>query len=267
MVLCTVDQGGSRDVVPEASVLQPPATVSSHSLAWLDPFDARLEMGASWRRCAVASCQTKSVRCNQRGLTPWGLNKSQFSSQNPDDDDDDDVGDDDDDDDDDFFVGYQRAHVRTSNESKLRGAAGWSEHFTSIQALHEHSQESVMSKQRAPLAALQRPLSRTSTASRALRRALRHCLNFLSTCRRQQDSTDFLRHPFEGTDLAQKLSSGKQVSSKLRTSPDIASSATSSSAGSCPAFPCFAGPSGQVPFSWGFLGSAHLSRHPSHGKQ
>ena len=81
MDLCTVDQGGSHDVVPQASVLQPPETVFSHSLAWLDPFGAGLEMGASWRGCAVASCQTKSVRWNRRGLTPWSLNKSQFPAK------------------------------------------------------------------------------------------------------------------------------------------------------------------------------------------
>ena len=46
MVLSTVDHGGSRDVVPKVAALQLPATVSSHSLSWLDPFDARLEMGA-----------------------------------------------------------------------------------------------------------------------------------------------------------------------------------------------------------------------------
>ena len=62
MVLYYLDQYESRDVAPKASVLWPPATVSSHSPAWLVPSDAKLEMIASLRHCAVASCRTKSVR-------------------------------------------------------------------------------------------------------------------------------------------------------------------------------------------------------------
>ena len=62
MVLYSLDQNESRDVVPKASVLRPPATVSSHSPAWLVPSDAKLEMIASLRHCAVASCKAKSVR-------------------------------------------------------------------------------------------------------------------------------------------------------------------------------------------------------------
>ena len=62
MVLYSVDQSEGRDAVPKASVLRPPATVSSHSPAWLVPSDDKLEMIASLRHCAGASCKTKLVR-------------------------------------------------------------------------------------------------------------------------------------------------------------------------------------------------------------
>ena len=90
MVLYAVDQGESRDVVPKASVLQLPATVSSHSLAWIGPSDARLEMGSSSRQ----SLKTKSVRWNARSNS-FGVTKvkSVCDPQNDDGNDDCDNGD------------------------------------------------------------------------------------------------------------------------------------------------------------------------------